>query len=103
MAIINPEAAQKHLRVDSITDEIFIYIGAAEEYAQQFLNRRIYDCEVPDEDATGIASNELIEAGILLILGHLYENRETVTSVNMSSIPMGALNLLQPYRIGMGV
>lgn len=103
MAIVTPDLAQKHLRLDEITDEVLVYIDAAEEFAQEFLNRSVYADEVPLDDETGIVANGLIIAAILLILGHLYENREAVTNVTLSSAPLGALNLLQPYRVGMGV
>jgi len=103
MPLITIDAARKHLRIDDETDEIQVYINAAEEYAQQFLNRRVHELTVPVEDETGIVVNDLIRAGILLILGHLYLNRETVTDVTVNEVPMGALHLLQPYRIDMGV
>ena len=103
MKIVTLEMAKDHLRIDEITHELSIYITAAEELAQEFLNRRVYDVSVPEDDPTGIVANSLITAAILLILGHLYENRETVTDKPLNNVPMGALSLLQPYRIEMGV
>lgn len=47
---------------------------------------------------------EAIRRAILLIVGHLYENREqTVIGTIVSELPMGVLFLLQPYRLKMGV
>ncbi|MDO9357870.1 MAG: head-tail connector protein [Polaromonas sp.] len=51
----------------------------------------------------GIVVNDLIKAGILLILGHLFENREdVVTAVTVAPLPMGSRHLLTPFRVDMG-
>ena len=44
-----------------------------------------------------------IKASILLLLGHLYENRESVTAQSLSEMPMGYLYLLTSHRINMGL
>jgi uncharacterized phiE125 gp8 family phage protein len=44
-----------------------------------------------------------IKASILLLLGHLYENRESVTAESMTDLPMGYLYLMTPHRINMGL
>lgn len=47
---------------------------------------------------------ETIRRAILLIVGHLYENREqVVVGASVAELPMGVLFLLQPYRLKMGV
>lgn len=51
----------------------------------------------------GIVVNDLIKAGILLILGHLFENREDVVAgVSVAQLPRGSQHLLTPYRVEMG-
>ncbi|GAB0151110.1 head-tail connector protein [Marinobacterium sp. BA1] len=41
-----------------------------------------------------------VRAGLLLLIGHLYENRESVVIGTISSeLPMGVSMLLDPYRI----
>lgn len=41
-----------------------------------------------------------IKAAILLIIGHLYEHRESVViGANPTELPQGALSILNPYRI----
>lgn len=40
-----------------------------------------------------------IRQALLLLVGHLYENREDSTEVALSRIPLGIESLLQPYRI----
>lgn len=52
----------------------------------------------------GIVINDQIKAAMLLILGHLYENRQDVQADGrVAELPMGAMHILQPYREFMGV
>lgn len=48
-----------------------------------------------------------IKAAMLLIIGNLYENRQQDvlgnTRISFNSLPLGVYNLLQPYRLGMGM
>ena len=74
---------------------------AAEEYASY-----VY-AEAQDSARrarAGIVIDDMIRAGALLILGHLFVNRqENVVGVSVASLPMGARNVLQPYRVSMGL
>jgi hypothetical protein len=46
----------------------------------------------------------LFEAGALLILGHLFENRQdVVTGITVAELPNGSGRVLQPLRVGLGV
>lgn len=40
-----------------------------------------------------------IRAAMLLLVGHLYENRESVTAQNLQVLPQGVEWLVEPYRI----
>jgi uncharacterized phiE125 gp8 family phage protein len=44
-----------------------------------------------------------IYQAMLLIIGHLYKNREEVDLNNLQNLPMGVTTLLQPYRRGLGL
>lgn len=48
-----------------------------------------------------------IKAAMLLIIGNLYENRQQDvlgnTRISFNSLPLGVYNLLQPYRLGLGL
>lgn len=48
-----------------------------------------------------------IKSAMLLIIGNLYENRQQDvlgnTRISFNSLPLGVYNLLQPYRLGMGM
>lgn len=112
MSLIDIETAKIHLRTngDGEDDLISIYLDAAESAAVQFLNRNVYanqvDLEQAEEpaEACPMVINGPVKAAMLLILGHLYANREnSVVGVSSQDLPMGAHSLLWPYRIGLGV
>lgn len=45
-----------------------------------------------------------IQRGMLMLIGHLYENREAINVANIvTEVPMATEYLLMPYRIKMGV
>lgn len=109
MQLITLEQARAHCRVDGTADDdiLTLYGDAAEEAARQLLNRNIY----PDQasldaaaDGTGIVANAAIAAAVLLQLGNLYSNRESVVlGATSQELTLGATSLLWPYRIGLGV
>lgn len=91
---ITLERVKQHLRVVDNDDDALItaYITAAREYSEKFQNR-IFVSE--DENAVVEVPSELEKAAMLLIVGHLYENREAV-NVGSAAIetPLGAKSLL---------
>lgn len=115
MELVTIEQARAHCRADSDDDSMLeLYASAAEEAAQNFLNRRVYkDAEtmaqaVLDGSAGDdpMVATSVISAAVLLILGHLYRNREEVlvgTSAAAVQLPVGANTLLWPHRVGLGV
>jgi hypothetical protein len=56
-----------------------------------------------NETYAGIVINPQIEAAILLTLGHLFENRQDVQQGAVQQLPIGAEQLLFPFRVGLGV
>jgi uncharacterized phiE125 gp8 family phage protein len=48
---------------------------------------------------TGAEVPQPILNGMLLVIGHLYENREATTEAPLSEIPLGATTLWDPYRV----
>lgn len=73
---------------------------AAEKYAL-----RVYrDAQtLASETYAGVVINPQIEAAILLTLGHLFENRQDVQQGAVQQLPIGAEQLLFPFRVGLGV
>jgi len=114
MALITLNQACAHLRIDGVADadDLALKISAAEILAAEYLGRSVYASQQELNAAVlaGAASeapmvcNDLVRAAVLLILGHLYANREDViTGAPASEIPMGSRQLLAPYRHGLGV
>lgn len=113
MRLVEIEQARAHvLSAPHDDSQLTLYVGAAEDAAEAFLNRKVYE----DADALAAAVldgsagddpmvvNDAIRAAILLITGHLYRNREEViTGTITAQIPMGAHSLMWPYRVGLGV
>lgn len=81
-----------HLRVDQSTEDtlIQIYIDAAQDYIEQFLNTMDYPV------------NSAIKAAALLIVGDLYENREGAGEKEIKENP-AVMRLLYPYRQDIGI
>ena len=108
MSKIDLSTAKAHLRVVH-TDEdnlITAWITAAYLAVEGKIFRRVYDApdDIPALDITGIVADAAINAAVLLIVGHLFENREAVTEGQRVEVPMGAEWLLIPYvDFGAGV
>lgn len=73
-------------------DLLMTYALAAKKRAENYINRRLYDTEIPATDPDGLLISEDIELAIMLAVGHFYENRET------TSMSAGFKALLEPYR-----
>lgn len=110
--LVTDAEARTHLRLEADEPVDAIKLGAAEEYAQAFLARRVFPsaeamaAAVLDGSAgpSPMVVNNLIKAAILLIFGHLDANREDGSpGVKVDQIPLGSKHLLQPYRVGLGV
>lgn len=102
MAKIDLAAAKLHLRVDSSDEDTLIsaWIAAAYSNVEGRIFRKVYDTAetIPEEDATGIKVTEAINAAVLLIVGHLYANREDVVIQGQPvALPQGSEYLLAPY------
>lgn len=55
------------------------------------------------ETYAGVVITPQIEAAILLTLGHLFENRQDVQQGTVGLLPIGAEQLLFPFRVDLGV
>jgi hypothetical protein len=104
MAILTLTIAKQHLRVEGTDDDavVGVYLGAAEEAAAERMGRIIYadaDALALADDANGIVLNFSITAAVLLMLGHLYEQREDTVMGSVIELPSGSKMLLAPYRI----
>ncbi len=111
MNLVPIDTARAHLRIDAGDEDelVTLYLAAAQASAAEHLNRNVYatqaalDAAVEPPEALPMVVNAAIQAAILLILGHLYANREEVMPGTATKVPFGAHALLQPYRVGLGV
>lgn len=109
MTILTTEQAIAHCRADPDADAVVmeLYLGAAIDSAQDYIKRKLYVDQAELEaaaDETGLVAGFAVKAAILLICGHLYENRENVVAgVSLQTLPMGAHDLLRPHRRSFGL
>lgn len=113
--LVELDTLKLHCRVDSSDEDalINIYGDAADERIESYLNRKVYSTQTALSAAVtaGTAGddpmvvNDSIKAAEMLIVGHLYNNRESVveSKIEMIELPMGVSYLLTPYRVGMGL
>lgn len=111
--LVTLEQAKAHLRVvnDFEDEDIRLKLNAATRMAIAYLDRDVYatQAELDEAVAAGTArpspllaiedDMEMVRAGILLMLGDLYANREeTVTGTIATQLPTGARACLRPLR-----
>ena len=118
MNLVTIEQCRAHCRLYGTEHDtmLTLYADAAEASAQQYIDRNVY----VDEDAmaaavtAGTAGDAPmvvtpdIKAAILLMVGHMFENREDVVvsagnSVSVVEIPLGSRTLLHFHRKKLGV
>lgn len=108
MSILTLALAKQHLKVDNDAEDALIqlWLDAAECSAASFCNRTFYaDDATMGADADGLVlpDKPAVQAAVLLTLGHLYENRTSVDTVQKQELPLGVASLLQPHRINIGM
>ena len=88
---------KKHLNIDESWVEDDEYIKAlclaAEQAVENHLQRPL--SEIVDEHGRLPAA---VKHAILLLVGHFYSNRESVSFASASEIPLAYQYLLQPYK-----
>ncbi|AQQ67484.1 hypothetical protein Mag101_07405 [Microbulbifer agarilyticus] len=94
--------AKAHLNVEHSDDDTYIQglIDAAEDHVAQYLNR-----DLPWKDDLGqeVSVPASVIAAIKLLIGTLYEVRETtVVGTIVSEVP-AFTHLLAPYRVDWGI
>ncbi|POY55735.1 hypothetical protein F018LOC_01672 [Pectobacterium versatile] len=103
--MLDIDLVKHHCRIESGNDDdtlLNVYITTAERHVEKYTRRKLYE----NADAKGYAEDddhillEDVQAAILLLIGHWYENRETVViGQTAQAIPFTVESLLQPYRI----
>ena len=90
-----------HIDDDIVDDDELLqqYLDAALLRAERYMDRKVYETEVPDTDATGVVLEADITQAVIMFAAHLYANRESVTEPQFAEVPQGFKYLLMPYRI----
>ncbi len=93
MAVVTLAEAKAHLRVDQSAEDstIQIYVDAADDYICNFLNQ-----SPPPQSAS-------IKAAALLLVGDMYQNRESQIVGASVAENVAVKNLLYPYRVEIGI
>ncbi len=106
--------ALAHLRAEGAGEDALItsYLEAAEEAAQDYLNRKLFPTPEALQEAVTAGSagldplviSPVVRSAILLTLGSLYTHREDmVAGVTVAELPLGAKSLLRPKRRSPGL
>lgn len=83
---------------DAIEDDV------AKCAAQHYANQAYRDAQTAAfETYAGVVINPQIETAMLLSLGNLFENRQDVQQGTVQQLPIGSIQLLFPFRVGLGV
>ncbi|SXF83118.1 head-tail connector protein [Klebsiella variicola] len=92
--------AQCRIDTDDTTEDesLTLYYGSARRKAENFINRNLYEDEVPETDPDGLVIADDILLALMLLVGHWFNSREEASDVNKMSIPFGFTSLLEPYR-----
>ncbi|HHR5653555.1 MULTISPECIES: head-tail connector protein [Klebsiella] len=92
--------AQCRIDADDETEDelLLLYFASARRRAENFINRKLYDENIPDTDPDGLKIADDILLALMLLVGHWNESREEASDLNKMSIPFGFTSLLEPYR-----
>ena len=112
MSLVPLARAVAHLRLpsDYPADQVQPYIDGAEAFALKYLGREVYAtadalaAAGPNAGPYAMVINPAIESGLLLIVSHLFRNRDdTPAGHDSPQYPMAALSMLHPWRVDLGV
>lgn len=88
---------KKHLNLneDFLDDDAYLYslIQVAEQAVEMYIDKPLSECEISD----GKIPDSLRHA-MLLLIGNLYENRESTITLNINEVPHAFQFLLDLYQ-----
>jgi len=95
--LLELDRIKKHLNIDADFTEDDEYIEFLESVAEDLVQKHIdkkFDDIIAEE---GALPNALLHA-ILLFIGNMYDNRESVAFANPSEVPQSLTYILNMYR-----
>lgn len=94
---INLDTIKKHLNIDTFFTDDDEYLMLLEDVAVNAVQKHI-DCNLSElQDSDGVLPAPLLHA-ILLEIGNLYMQRESITYSNISEVPLSYTYLLDLYK-----
>lgn len=77
-----------------------ILSSAAIKHIENYTNRKVFasENEVPEGVENALIWSDDIKIAALLLIGHLYENRENSSEKKMNEIPFGFHAFVSPYK-----
>ena len=100
--IVTKDEARAHLNVTGNADDAIIeaQIGAAQAHIESLLGFKIEERYPPTEDSSPVSTVPAsLKQAVLLLVGHLYENREaSLIGVNAQALPFGLWDIVNEHR-----
>jgi len=99
---------KSHLRLEQDQDDLYDgelqgYLDAAEDYVAQFLNRTVPWYDDTTSPATEIPVPASVQIATYMLAADYHENREAqIIGVSVTE-NQAVMNMLWPYRVGLGV
>jgi uncharacterized phiE125 gp8 family phage protein len=94
--------AESNWDFDEFDDSIVLTYGNSYPNVQSGRNNAITITYTAGYNTENPMPKPIYQA-MLLLIGHLYENRSSVDLNNLAEVPMGVTLLLQPYRTKLGI
>lgn len=97
MAAVSLALLKKHVRADDFCDddEYLLHLLEAAETAVVKATNRSYD-ELTEDTAGELPP--MLRHAVLMLVGHWYNQRESVSGVQMHQVPDTLQALVKPYR-----
>lgn len=98
MSTVDTALLKQHVRADDFSDDdsyLEKLLDAAEEYVCGATNRTSSELL---QMGGGLHLPPMLQQAVLLIAGHWYNQREAVSSVQMSEVPYTLQALIKPFR-----
>lgn len=101
MATVDLALLKKHVNADDFTaDDTYLQhlLDAAEAHVIGMTNRTAAELMVPgSSEGTAVLPVQLQQA-VIMLAGHWYNQRETVSGVQMAEVPYSLQALVKPFR-----